>query len=139
MMFRRALIIALSFALVVPAATSDAQEFQPGAFNGLRYRHVGPIGNRVSAVVGVPGDPNTYLIGAASGGVFKSTDGGIDWRPVFDDQPVQSIGSLAIAASDTNVVWAGTGETFIRSNVIVGNGVYKSTDGGESWQHMAGS
>jgi len=136
MMFRRALIIALSFALVVPAATSDAQEFQPGAFNGLRYRHVGPIGNRVSAVVGVPGDPNTYLIGAASGGVFKSTDGGIDWRPVFDDQPVQSIGSLAIAASDTNVVWAGTGETFIRSNVIVGNGVYKSTDGGESWQHM---
>jgi photosystem II stability/assembly factor-like uncharacterized protein len=136
MTLRRFLIIALSFALVAPGAAAEAQEFRPDAFNGLRYRHVGPIGNRVSAVVGVPGDANTYLIGAASGGVFKSTDGGIDWRPVFDDQPVQSIGSLAIAASDANVVWAGTGESFIRSNVIVGNGVYKSTDGGESWHHM---
>jgi len=132
---RLSLIILLvaALAIVVPAA---AQEFEPSTFNGLRYRHVGPIGNRVSAVVGIPGDPNTYLIGAASGGVFKSTDGGADWRPVFDDQPVQSIGALAVSASDPNVVWAGTGETFIRSNVIVGNGVYKSTDAGETWTHM---
>lgn len=136
MSLRRTFLIALSFTLALPFAAVDAQEFQPQAFNGLSYRHVGPIGNRVSAVVGVPGDPNTYLIGAASGGIFKSTDGGTDWRPVFDDQPVQSIGSLAIAASDPNIAWAGTGETFIRSNVIVGNGVYKSTDAGETWHHM---
>ncbi|NKB88391.1 MAG: sialidase [Acidobacteria bacterium] len=90
----------------------------------------------MTSVVGIPGDPNIYFAGAASGGIFKSTDGGSQWRPVFDDQPVQAIGSLAIAPSDPNVVWAGTGETFIRSNVVVGNGVYKSTDGGESWVHM---
>ena len=128
------LLATTSPTLGLPQANSptvDSELWAP-----LRYRHVGPIGNRVSAVVGVPGDPNTYYVGAASGGVWKTTDGGVHWRPVFDDQPVQSIGSLAIAPSDPNVVWAGTGETFIRSNVVVGNGAYKSQDGGESWQHM---
>jgi photosystem II stability/assembly factor-like uncharacterized protein len=102
----------------------------------LAYRFIGPPGNRVSAVVGVPGDPNTYYVGAASGGVWKSTDGGIHWKPVFDKMPAQSIGSIAIAPSDPNVVWVGTGETFIRSDVSLGNGVYKSTDAGKTWTHM---
>ena len=135
-MTRRSLFAILILLTVGLAGAASAQELETSSLNGFGFRHVGPIGNRVSAVVGIPGDPNTYLIGAASGGVFKSTDGGISWRPTFDDQPVQSIGSLAIAPSDPNVVWAGTGETFIRSNVVVGNGVYRSTDGGESWQHM---
>ena len=87
-------------------------------------------------MVGVPGDPKVYYAGAASGGIFKSTDGGTHWEPIFDDQPVSSIGSLAVAPSDPNIVWAGTGESFIRSNVSIGNGIYKSTDGGETWQHM---
>jgi len=108
----------------------------PDVMSGMSYRHLGPVGNRVSAVVGVPGDPNTYYFGAASGGVFKSTDGGVAWRPIFDDQEAQSIGALAIAPSDHNVIWAGTGEGFIRSNVSIGNGVYRSTDAGESWEHM---
>ncbi|MEK9507001.1 hypothetical protein WI460_02240 [Gemmatimonadota bacterium Y43] len=103
------------------------------AFDALRYRHVGPVGNRVSAVTGVPGDPNVYWIGAASGGIWKTTDGGHSWRPVFDDHGVQSIGALAVAPSDPDVVWAGTGEPFIRSNVSHGAGVFRSDDGGESW------
>ena len=89
-----------------------------------------------SAVTGVPGDANIYYIGAASGGIFRSTDGGACWEPVFDDQPVARSGRSPIEPVDPNVVWAGTGETFIRSQHLTGNGIYKSTDGGDTWQHM---
>ncbi|HYV40748.1 MAG TPA: glycosyl hydrolase, partial [Thermoanaerobaculia bacterium] len=119
----------------VPAtAAGDAKP--PDPYAGLAYRFIGPPGNRVSAVVGVSGDSNTCYAGGASGGVWKSTDGGIHWKPVFDEQPAQSIGSIAIAPSDPNVVWVGTGEPFIRSNVSLGNGIYKSTDAGKTWKHM---
>ncbi|MGB2908308.1 MAG: sialidase [Candidatus Aminicenantaceae bacterium] len=113
-----------------------AQEIDPEIYSALRYRHIGPPGNRTSAVMGEPGNPLVYYIGASSGGIFKTTDGGVRWNPIFDDQEAQSIGAMAIAPSDYNVVWAGTGEAFIRSNVSIGNGVYKSTDAGKSWQHM---
>jgi photosystem II stability/assembly factor-like uncharacterized protein len=113
-----------------------SQEIQADIFSQLKYRHIGPVGNRVIAVVGVPGDPSVCYIGAASGGIFKSTDGGVNWKPLFDKQAVSSIGSLAIAPSDPNVIWAGTGETFIRSNVSQGNGIYKSTDAGKTWKCM---
>jgi photosystem II stability/assembly factor-like uncharacterized protein len=107
----------------------------PAQYAALEYRYVGPVGNRTSAVAGVPGDFNTYYAGAASGGIWKTTDAGIHWQPIFDDQPVQSIGALAVAPADPNVVWAGTGEAFIRSHVSLGNGVYKSTDAGRTWTH----
>ncbi len=113
-----------------------AQEISPDLYRQLEFRHIGPPGNRVAAVAGVPGDARTYYAGAASGGIWKSTDGGGLWEPVFDDHPVQSIGALAVAPSDPDIVWAGTGESWIRSNISIGNGVYKSTDGGETWQHM---
>lgn len=113
-----------------------AQEITPEIFNTLRYRHIGPPGNRTSAVCGEPGNPLVYYIGASSGGIWKSTDGANTWFPIFDDQPAQSIGALAIAPSDYNVVWAGTGEAFVRSNISIGNGVYKSTDAGKTWKHM---
>ena len=113
-----------------------AQEITPEIFNTLRYRHIGPPGNRTSAVCGEPGNPLVYYIGASSGGIWKSTNGANTWFPIFDDQPAQSIGALAIAPSDYNVVWAGTGEPFIRSNISIGNGVYKSTDAGKTWKHM---
>lgn len=112
------------------------QEIKPEIYSVLKYRHIGPPGNRTAAVVGVPGNPLVYYIGASSGGVWKSTDGGTNWFPIFDDQPAQSIGALAIAPSDTNVIWAGTGEAFVRSNISIGNGAYKSTDAGKTWQHM---
>jgi photosystem II stability/assembly factor-like uncharacterized protein len=127
--------VALALTLA-SAATALAQEITPDLFSGLQYRHIGPPGNRTSAVAGVSGDPMVYYIGAASGGIWKSTDAGLNWDPIFDDQPAQSIGAIAIAPSDPNIVWAGTGEAWVRSNVSIGNGVYKSTDAGRTWQHM---
>ena len=134
-------IFGLSFIVIIVMSfgfplNTRGQEVRPEIFKQLKYRHIGPIGNRVSAVVGVPGNPNICYAGAASGGIFKSEDGGINWKPIFDKQPVSSIGSLAIAPSDPNIVWAGTGEAFIRSNVSHGNGIYISTDAGKTWKCM---
>src|SRR5215470_12042733 len=122
-------------ACVIPAR---AQEPTPPEESTFRFRFVGPrVGNRISAAVGVPGDPSTYYAGAASGGVWKSTDGGNRWSPIFDKQPVQAIGALAIAPSDTSIVWAGTGEnSLIREGDAMGNGVYKSVDAGKNWTNM---
>jgi photosystem II stability/assembly factor-like uncharacterized protein len=113
----------------------DAQEARAATdpFNQLKFRFIGPPGNRLDAIVGVPGNPYVYYGGAASGGIFKTSDGGVHWDPIFDAQPVASIGSLAVAPSDPNTVWAGTGESFIRSNISVGIGIYKSTDAGKTW------
>jgi photosystem II stability/assembly factor-like uncharacterized protein len=104
----------------------------------LRFRYMGPeSAGRISAVVGVPGDTSTYYAGAASGGVWKTTDGAKTFEPVFDDQPVQAIGALALAASNSQVVWAGTGEAWtIRDSDVMGDGVYKSIDGGKTWTNM---
>ena len=103
----------------------------------MRVRFIGPDGNRAIAVVGVPGNPMISYVGAASGGIFKTEDAGTTWRPIFDDMDNSSIGALAIAPSNTNHVWAGTGETFlIRPAHAMGNGVYKSTDGGVTWKNM---
>jgi photosystem II stability/assembly factor-like uncharacterized protein len=126
----------LALVITLLAAPAIAQPQSAEVYKALKYRYIGPEGNRVIAVAGDPLDRNVYYAGAASGGIFKSVDGGIHWKPIFDDQPVSSIGSLAIAPSDPQVVWAGTGETFIRSNISLGNGIYKSTDGGKSWKHM---
>jgi photosystem II stability/assembly factor-like uncharacterized protein len=137
-LFRKRVMLMASAILILGFGilSALAQTITSDIYSGLRYRHIGPPGNRTAAVVGVPGDPLTYYIGASSGGVWKSADGGTTWTPVFDGQPAQSIGALAVAPSDPNVVWAGTGEAFIRSNVSIGNGVYKSTDAGKTWKHM---
>jgi photosystem II stability/assembly factor-like uncharacterized protein len=102
----------------------------------MRWRYIGPVGNRTTSIVGVPGQPFIYYTGSASGGIFKTIDGGIHWESIFDAQPVSSVGSLAIAPSDPNIVWAGTGEAWIRSHISVGQGIYKSTDAGKSWKLM---
>ena len=117
-------------------AASSATVMDTMALKGLKWRHVGPEGNRVTSVTGVTGDRNTYYAGAASGGLWKTTDAGTTWKPVFEEQEVSSIGSLAVAPSDPNVVWAGTGEPFIRSNISVGWGVFRSTDAGKTWTKM---
>ncbi len=127
---------ALAGVLLAFAASTQAQTVPADQLDALRYRYIGPQGNRISSVAGVAGDPSTYYVGAASGGIWKSDDAGISWRPLFDDQEVEAIGALAVAPSDPQVVWAGTGEPHLRSNVSVGDGVYKSTDGGGNWTHM---
>src|SRR5437867_13113297 len=126
-------IFALSIAFVFPLRAQEANKDILGA---MRYRYIGPVGNRVTSVVSIPGQPNVYYVGAASGGIFKTTDGGVRWESIFDDQPVASIGSLAIAPSDPNIIWAGTGEAWIRSHISVGQGIYKSTDAGKTWTRM---
>ena len=126
--------------LVVPfltlVGTSPATAQTPDSYEALNWRYIGPEGNRFSAAAGIPGDPHTFYVGAGSGGVYKTTDVGVHWDAIFDDQPVQSIGALAVAISDPNVVWAGTGEGKIRSHISLGQGVYKSTDAGRTWTLM---
>jgi photosystem II stability/assembly factor-like uncharacterized protein len=125
------------FAIVALGSSASAQQnLADSLLSQLKYRYIGPEGNRVSSVAGVSGDPRTYYAGAASGGLWKTTDGGSHWKPIFDSQPVASIGALGVAPSDPNVVWAGTGEPFIRSHISLGWGVYKSTDAGTSWKLM---
>ena len=120
-------------AQVAPAA---APAIPTSALSRLHWRTVGPEGNRFTSAAGIPGDPLTYYVGSASGGVWKTTDGGVNWAPMFDEQPVQSIGALAVSRSDPNVVWAGTGEAHIRSHISVGQGIYKSVDAGRTWTLM---
>ncbi len=128
-------LLALCFS-IHPIHTAKAQQTNKDILGSLRFRHIGPVGNRLTCVVGIPDQPNIYYVGAASGGIWKTVDGGVHWEPIFDGQPVSSIGALAIAPSDPNIVWAGTGEPWIRSHISVGQGIYKSTDAGKTWTLM---
>jgi photosystem II stability/assembly factor-like uncharacterized protein len=136
---RVSLVLVAAIVLILGGSRSVAaqqNEVNPDVYSQLQFRYIGPVGNRATAVASVLGNPNIYYVGAASGGIFKSTDGGIHWDPTFDSQAVSSIGSLAVAASDPNIIWAGTGESFIRSHISVGNGIYKSVDAGKTWTLM---
>jgi photosystem II stability/assembly factor-like uncharacterized protein len=109
----------------------------PDLFSGQKWRMIGPFrGGRAIAAAGVPGDPNTFYFGAVDGGIWKTTDAGVVWTPIFDKQSVASIGAIAVAPSDRKIIYAGTGESDIRSDLASGDGVYRSTDGGETWQNV---
>jgi photosystem II stability/assembly factor-like uncharacterized protein len=118
------------------AFTQQRTEISANLYARMPWRYIGPEGNRVSAVAGVPGDPLVYYAGSASGGIFKTADGGVTFQPIFDEQTVSSIGSIAVAPSDPATVWVGTGEPWIRSHISVGEGIFKSTDAGKTWTRM---
>ncbi len=127
-------LLAIAFAAPQLAA---AQQVSPQLFSGLRWRLVGPFrGGRVVAVSGVPGSDGTFYFGGVDGGVWKTTDAGTVWKPIFDNEPVASIGALAVAPSDPNVIYVGTGESDIRSDLASGDGMYRSDDGGATWKHI---
>ena len=116
---------------------SSGQTLDKSMWSGLKWRSIGPFrGGRVETVAGIPGNPDVYYFGAVTGGVWKTTDAGREWRPMFDKEPIASIGAIAIDPQDTNVIYAGTGEACLRGNISFGNGVYKSTDGGATWTHL---
>jgi len=128
----------VAVALARPPAAKPAAEEPRDLFAQLKFRNLGPAvaGGRVSAVAGVPGNPQVYYVGGAAGGVFETTDGGLNWQPVFNHASTSSIGAIAVAASNPSLVWVGTGEANIRNDVIPGAGVYLSTDGGRTWRSM---
>jgi len=132
---RRLFSISLLLCLSLPAGLYA--QVDTNLVGGMKWRQIGPFrGGRVLAVTGVPGDPNTYYFGAVAGGIFKSTNGGMTWTPTFDHQSVSSIGAIALADSDHNILYAGSGEACLRGNISYGDGVYKSTDAGLTWTNV---
>ncbi|HEX6732837.1 MAG TPA: hypothetical protein VF074_22650 [Pyrinomonadaceae bacterium] len=123
-----------------PSTSTNGRAKSPfeTALSQLSYRSIGPalMGGRTADVEGVPGDPNTVYVATASGGLWKTTNGGVTWKPIFERQGTISIGDIALAPGNPDVVWVGTGESNVRNSVSFGDGVYKSTDGGNTWQHV---
>ena len=141
-MIRRVILFS-AFVLVVASATAQPRPpmmagVDPAFFNGLHYRLVGPSrGGRVTTVTGVPSQPKTFYMGVASGGLFKTTDGGASWVAITDGKvPLGSTGCVAVSESDPQVIYLGTGSDDVRSNVSTGRGIYKSTDGGQTWKFI---
>ena len=128
----RKFLVSLIFFSAIYAESINADHFK-----NLKFRFIGPDGNRAIAVAGISSDHNTYFVGAASGGLWRTKNNGISWKPIFDDQDVSSVSALVVSQKDPNIVWAGTGETFlIRPAHAIGDGIYKSTDGGDTWTNM---
>jgi photosystem II stability/assembly factor-like uncharacterized protein len=123
-------------ALLILGTAGVAQDKSAGAYADLAWRMIGPQrGGRTRAVAGVPSQPHVFYVGAADGGVWKTNDAGRTWHPIFDAQPTQSIGAIAVAASDPNIIYVASGEGLHRPDLSVGNGIYRSADGGQSWSH----
>jgi len=122
---------------VVCMSVCSAQQFDPHLFQELHWRLIGPFrGGRTVAISGIPGQPNVFFMAPNNGGVWKSTDYGDTWNPIFDDQPTGSIGALAIAPSHPDIIYVGSGEGLRRPDLSTGDGIYKSLDGGHTWQHL---
>ncbi len=128
------LTVACGFSLL---GVSQAQQYPQNMYQEMRWRMIGPFrGGRTRAVAGVASQPNLFYIGAVNGGVWKSDDYGRTWIPIFDQQPTQSIGAIAVAPSDPNIIYVGCGEGLNRPDLAIGNGIYKSTDAGKTWTHL---
>src|ERR1043165_7915394 len=126
-------VLLLTLLLLSPIARAA----DPALFQDLRWRHIGPFrGGRVLAVSGVPGQPEHFYFGSVNGGVWETVDAGRTWNPIFDDQPIGSIGAIAVAPSNPNVIFVGSGESDMRSDISQGNGMYRSGDGGKTWSRI---
>jgi len=136
---RSSIMVLLGLACSIVAARSAfAQHYPPSVFNDFKWRLVGPFrGGRTRAVAGVPSQPNVFYVGAVDGGVWKTDDAGRTWQPIFDGEPTQSIGAIAVATSDPNLIYVASGEGLLRPDLSVGDGIYRSADGGRSWTHLA--
>jgi len=136
--FHRVILILLAGSFAVSLlGISQAQQYPESMYQEMRWRMIGPFrGGRTRAVAGVPSQPNLFYIGAVNGGVWKSDDYGRTWTPIFDQEPSQSIGAIAIAPSDHNIIYVASGEGLHRPDLSVGNGIYKSTDAGKTWTHL---
>src|SRR5437762_2418256 len=134
---RRVASIILGFLLLTFVSQTSAQQFSLDLFKSLHWRSIGPgRGGRVRALAGVPSQPNVFYMAQVNGGVWKTDDYGRTWNPIFDDQPTGSVGSIAIAPSDPNIIYVGSGEGLQRPDLSVGDGIYKSTDAGKTWTHL---
>jgi photosystem II stability/assembly factor-like uncharacterized protein len=130
-------VFATLFLLITLFTTAAAQQFDSSLYSALRWRMIGPFrGGRVNAVSGVAGQPDTFYFGSVGGGVWKTTNAGRTWTPIFDSTNVASIGAIGVAPSNPNVIYVGTGEPDMRDSIAFGNGVYKSTDAGKTWKHL---
>jgi len=138
MRLRRVLISAFGLLVVLFAtASSDAQQISESTYKELRWRMIGPTrGGRTRAACGVPRQPNVFYMGAVNGGVWKTDDFGRTWTPIFDNQPTQSIGAIAVAPSDPNIIYVSSGEGLARPDLSLGDGIYKSLDAGKTWTHL---
>ena len=137
MITRRSLLLVAFYISSALTLSSFAQQFSPSLYQSMRWRMIGPFrGGRTVGATGVVGQPNVFYIGVNNGGVWRTNDYGRTWNPIFDDQPTGSIGALAVAPSDPNVIYVASGEGLQRPDLSVGDGVYKSTDGGRTWRHM---
>src|SRR5512141_2742997 len=136
-MLRNILGPLLTFAVLITTIASLQAAVSPALFQDLRWRLIGPFrGGRVLAVTGVTGEPEHFYFGSVNGGVWETRDAGRTWQPIFDSQPIGSIGALAVAPSNHDVLYAGSGEADMRSDIAQGNGMYKSTDAGKTWTHI---
>ena len=121
----------------LPLASSSAQQVPENTYQDLHWRMIGPFrGGRTRAATGVPSQPNVFYMAQVNGGVWKSDDYGRTWTPIFDHESTQSIGAIAVAPSDPNIIYAASGEGLHRPDLSVGNGIYKSTDAGKTWTHL---
>ena len=131
------LLAAATFAHLIAQTPAAVAPFQSSLFTELRWRGIGPFrGGRTKAVDGIASQPNVFYIGAVNGGVWKTTDYGRTWNPIFDDQPTGSIGAIAIAPSNPNIIYVGSGEGMQRPDLSTGNGMYRSIDAGRTWTHL---
>src|SRR3954469_15055293 len=135
---KRSLTLALAGLVTIAAAAAlGAQQIDPSMYSELRWRMIGPFrASRTKAAVGIPDQPNVFYIGAVNGGVWKSDDYGRTWKPIFDQQPTGSIGAIAVAPSNPDVIYVGSGEGLQRPDLSTGDGIYKSTDAGKTWTHL---